>query len=490
MFVKLGQLLATRPDLVPPEALEELGRLHASASPLPRTAVEDVVTRELGASVDEAFAEFDWEPIGSASIAQVHAARLHDGREVVLKVRRPGLEDVVERDLAIAQWLGRLAERRTSWGRAYGAGALSEEFADALRAELDFRVEARHAIEMARTTAETRSVRVPEIVERFTTERVLVMERLDGRPLSQTAAGDYPADARAVADELCRSQVKAMLEGDRFHGDPHPGNIVLLADGGVGLIDFGVTGRLDAFERASVFQMLVALKLEEPTLLYESLVAVGAISPAGDPDRVERSLARFMAANLGPGLPPADALTDLLRLVAELGIRLPPQTSVMFRALATLAGTLEHLCPGYPLIEQVAELGGAELRDRMSPRSVNEFVQHEWAQMGPLLRVAPRHLDRLATLAEHGGLTMRVRMFADAADVRVAERLLNRALLVALSLGAGLLSVLMLGTQAGPTLAVAEIRLLEVLGWAGLFGATVLMLRVLLDVLRVQTPDG
>jgi ubiquinone biosynthesis protein len=486
MFVKLGQLLATRPDLVPPEALDELGRLHAAARPLPRAAVEAALIAELG-DVDAVFAEVDWEPLGSASIAQVHSARLHDGREVVVKVRRPGLEELVERDLAIAQWLARSAERRTAWGRAYETSALAAEFADALRAELDFRREARAAADMTAAVARHAGVRVPAIVEEHTTAQVLIMERLFGQPLSKVPRDRLPTEVRTLADDLCASQVGAMLQGERFHGDPHAGNVMLLDDGTLGLIDFGVTGKLDAFERGSMFQLLLAIKIEEPALLFEALVAVGAVSPAREPDELERALARFMAANLGPGLPPAEALTELLRLTTDLGIRLPPQASTMFRALATLAGTLEQLVPGYPLIEQVADLGGDELRERLAPTSVGDFLQREWTQLGPLVRRAPRHLDRIATQLEHGGLTTRVRLFADRTDARVVERLLNRAVLTVLALGVGLLSVMMLGTETGPLLAGTDVRLLEVLGWAGLFAGTVLLLRVLLAVLRTET---
>jgi ubiquinone biosynthesis protein len=485
MFVKLGQLLVTRPDLLPPAALEELGRLHAAAQPLPIEVIRRELTTAVG-PLDVVLATFEERPLGSASIAQAHRASLVDGRAVVVKVQRPGLERIVARDLTIVRWLARTAEQRTDWGRAYGAVGLAEEFADALRTELDFVAEGRNAIELAAAVTAHPQVHVPEIVPELTTSRVLVMEHLDGHTLAGLSEEPPPAVARELADALCASQIAAMLEGGRFHGDPHPGNVLLLTDGRLGLIDFGITGKLDAFERASVFQLLVALHLDSPTLLVESLVAVGAVHPAQDRDALERQLARFLAAHLGPGLPPADALAELLRLTGELGIRLPPQTSVMFRALATLAGTLERLVPGYPLIERVAELGGAELEERMAPGSAREFVTKEWAELGPVLRRVPRHLDRLATTVEHGRLTTRVRLFDDPSDAGVLERLVNRAVLTALALGVGLLAVLMLGTEAGPVLAGSEVRLLEVLGWLGLFGASVLLLRVLLDVLRSE----
>ncbi len=489
MFVKLGQLLATRPDLLPPAAVAELGRLHAGVRPLPREEVVTALTQELGATPESLFTDLSWTPLGSASIAQVHAARLPDGTEVVLKLRRPGLEEVVERDLAIVSWLAHLAERRTAWGRAYGASALAAEFATALRGELDLRTEARHASEVAAALAGEPRIVVPQIVGNLSTERLVVMERLRGRPLSDLTTPLTAEVAGERADVLCTSQIDAMLAGDRFHADPHPGNVLHLDDGRIGLIDLGATGKLDAFERASMFQLLVALGLQEPTLLSEALVAVGAIAPHHDRDRLERELARFLATHLDSGLPSATALTELLRLLTELGVRLPAQASTMFRALATLAGTVEHLVPGYPIVDRIAERGGAELKARATPESIGEFVQQEWAQVGPLLRRAPRHLDRIATQLQHGGLTTRVRLFGDHEDVRVVERLVNRVVLTALALGAGLLSVLMLGTSAGPLLAGSDLRLLEVLGWLGLFASTVLLLRVLLAVLRAEAED-
>jgi ubiquinone biosynthesis protein len=485
MFVKLGQLLASRPDLLPPAAMAELGQLHAGARPLGRSEVEQAIRAELDAPIGEVFAELDWTPLGSASIAQVHRGRLHDGRDVVVKVRRPGLLDAVERDLSIAVWIARVAERRTVWGRTFGVGAIALDFARALRTELDLRVEGRHAAELHDALRDRPGMRAPFVVAELTTERLLVMERLAGTPLSIAGRDRLDApEARRLADELCASQVEAMLRGERFHGDPHPGNVLLLDDGTLGLIDFGVTGRLDTFERASVFQMLVAIRLGQPSLLYESLVAIGAIPPTREPDEIERQLARFLATHLGPGLPPAEALTDLLRLTTRLGFRLPPQTSTMFRALATLAGTLEHLSPTYPLIDEVAELGGAELRGRASPSSLRELVESEWAQLGPLVQRAPRHLDRLATLLEHGGLTTRVRLFADAADVAVVERLLDRTLSTIIGLGVALVSVLMLAVEAGPLVLGTQTRLLELLGWGGLFASAVLLLRVLLQITR------
>lgn len=491
MFIKLGQLLVTRPDLLPPEAVSELARLHADVAPIPadqvRTLIEEITARPL----EETFVEFEWEPLGSASIGQAHAARLGDGREVVLKLRRPHLEHQVERDLAIVRWLARLAERRTTWGAAYGIRDVMDDFAEDLTRELDFTIEARNAVEMADAVSAYPVMKVPAIVDELTGSSLLVMERLRGIPIAKMDAGarDWP-DLRALADALCRSQVTAMLRGMRFHGDPHQGNVLLLENGQLGLVDFGITDRLDAFERAAVFQILVGLKLDDPVVLADGLRTIGAMGPEHDPERVQRALAQFLASHTLTGQPNPEVLTDLLRITARMGLRLPSSTTTMFRALATLSGTLETMVPAYPLLDTIADIGGAELRERISPESFGEFVQQEWAELGPIFRRAPQHLDRIATQLEHGGLGANVRLFADPADVRTMERMVNRMAIALLSVGLGAGSVVLLGIDSGITLAGTEFTLSEAIGWTGLAFALILMLRVVLEVVRTGIAES
>src|SRR5690606_27682832 len=205
---------------------------------------------------------------------------------------------------------------------------LAAECADVLRTELEFDVEARRIGEVESATSNEPLVTVPKVVTQLTRSGLIVMERLEGIPLAQLPAGTVPEGAERLADALCSSQVSAMLDGKRFHGDPHPGNVLSLADGRIGLIDLGISSRLDAFERAAVFQMLLALRLEQPALLVESMTTIGAIDPAiHDLDEIERTMARFMAVYQTPGLPPGRALTDLLRLTLDLGLTLPASTT-------------------------------------------------------------------------------------------------------------------------------------------------------------------
>jgi ubiquinone biosynthesis protein len=482
VYVKLGQLLATRPDLLPPEAIAELGRLHASVTPLSIEQVRAVLADELG-DLDEVFADIDPHPLGSASIAQAHVATLADGSEVVVKVQRPGLERDVERDLAILDWVADNAERRLPIAASYGVAALADDFADALRRELDFRNEARDVAGVAAAVADVDEIRVPAVLEQYTTPRVLVMERLLGRPVSE--GGDEPVPhATALADALCDSQLRAMMRGERFHGDPHPGNVLLLDDGQLGLIDFGMTGKLDSFGRAFVVEMLVAIRLRDPALMYEALVTGGAVELGENREQVERALATFMSAHLGSTMISADAMTELLRLTAELGIALPEQASVMFRAIATLVGTLETLCPGYPFVDRVSQAAGVEMRAGMMPTSVGELLQREATTLAPFVRRLPRHVDRLASQLERGQLTTRISLLSTTSDVRVLERLLNKALLAVLGLGVVALAILLLRTETGPEFGEQGFYLTQLFGWIGLFFGSVLVLRSLLDVLR------
>lgn len=486
VYIKLGQLLATRPDLLPPEAITELRSLTSSTTPLPFPVIEEVLRSELG-DPSTIFATIEPEPLGSASIAQAHAATLLDGSAVVIKVQRPGLEDEVERDLAILDWATRNLEKRSARARTYGARQLADEFAQSMTVEMDFRNEAIQVESMKAALTGFGDIAVPEVFDGLTTSRVLVMERLLGTPL-----GALPTDAaipnrEQLASDLARSQLSAMLNGGRFHGDPHPGNVLLLHDGGLGLIDFGMTGRLDTFGRAFVMELLAGIHLEEPSLVYEALLVGGSVDAGTDREELERSIASFMAAHTGSDMLSEQSIMELMTMAAELGAAFPRDAAVMLRAVATLIGTLDILQHPYPLVEQFTEIAGDELQSHARPQSLRELAQREVATLAPFVKRLPRHVDRIASQIERGELRANLSVFSSERDVAVLERLLNRALLTVIGLGILALSVLLVQTESGPTVAVSGFYLTQLLGWTGLFAGTALTLRALLDVLRPAT---
>ncbi len=485
MFVKLGQLISTRSDLVPAPLAAELSRLQDRVAPAERAAVEALLESELGAPVASVFAEFDWEPIAAASIGQAHRARLRDGERVVVKVQRPGIAEAVERDMQVLVELARSAESRAAWAADYHVLDLAHEFADRLREELDFRIEARNATEISERLSPTAGVRVPRVHRDLSGARVLVMEWLDGVSVRESERIDALGfDRAALADRLLRCCLQQMLVDGHFHADPHPGNVMVLGDGTLGLIDFGAAGRLDPMEQSSLRAMMVAVGRQDPALLRQAVLEVATLRRGFDDEQLERALARFMSRHLGPGATPSAAMfNELLQLFFSFGITLPPELSTFFRAMVTLEGTLTTLAPGYLVIDAAQAIAAEWAKDQLTAGSLEELARNELLALAPLLRRLPRHLDRLATIAERGDLRARVTLLAEPDDVRVVTRWVNRAVLAFLGGVVGLISVILLGVEGSPPF-TGDTNLYEFFGYFGLFCSTVLVLRVLVAVLH------
>jgi ubiquinone biosynthesis protein len=292
IFVKLGQVLSTRPDLLPAGVIGELTGLQDNVAAVPRAEIEAILAAELGAPAEVVFAWFDPAPLAAASIAQAHRARLASGEEVVVKVQRPGIRALVERDLGILLKLTRTLEARASWARNYRLADMASGFAEALREELDFRIEARNIAAVAGTT----TLRVPAVHAALSTSRVLVMEWLDG--VSARNAGVLlernGADRAMLARTLLACILRqVMLEGT-FHADPHPGNVLILKDSQqLALIDFGSVGRLDPLQQAGLRRLLMAVARRNPGELHDALLDLAeARGSAGPGDELlERALA-------------------------------------------------------------------------------------------------------------------------------------------------------------------------------------------------------
>jgi ubiquinone biosynthesis protein len=485
MFVKLGQLAAGRSDVLGEEAVEEFSKLQDSVPPASPDDVRQLIEDELGRPLEDVFIEFDLEPVGSASIGQAHLARLPGGERVIVKVQRPGIAELVDRDLQIVARLAAVAEARTSWGPTYGVDALAKDFSENLRQELDYRVEANNASQVASAISHLERIHIPSINRELSTSRVMVMELLDGQPLSHVERStDQIIDPEGSAEAMLQALVEPMFNGERFHADPHPGNVFLLADGRLGLVDFGATGRLDTFEQAAVTDILMGLQFRDPELLREAVLSVGTLRGEVDGRALERAFARFMAQHVSAGSAPSTAmLNDLLQMLALFGVLLPASTSTLFRALVTLEATIETICPGFPIIDAAQRLGGDLVRERFGEGELKAMAEQEAIKLAPVLRRLPRHVDRIATLIEQGDVTGRVSLFSTARDVAFIRDLFGKVVLAFVGATLGVLSVLLIRTDTGPALADGT-SLLQTLGYIGLFLGTVLLLRVTLAALR------
>jgi ubiquinone biosynthesis protein len=485
MFVKLGQILSTRTDLLSADAARELSRLQDNVRPADDHAIAALLEVELEGPVDGTFAAFDWQPIAAASIGQVYRAQLPGGAPVVVKVKRPGLDDTVEVDLSVLEELGKVVETRTSWGAEYRVQELVGEFSGRLREELDFRIEARNARAIAATLPDNARIYVPEVYDELTTPHVLVMEWVDGTSVRDVVWADGQAAARKkLADYLLRTFLEQMLQDGVFHADPHPGNVLLLTDGRLALIDFGAAGRLDPGEQAALRDMMAGVSRRDADMVAQGVLQVGRLRRGVDVNEFERALARFMAQHLAPGSRPDAAMfAAMLQLLFDYGVSLPAELSTFFRALMVLEGTLTVIAPGYSVIDGAEAFAAQWARAQITPGSVQQAVRDELVRTVPMLRRLPRHIDRAFTTMEREGLRVRLTHFEDERDARFVTRLVNRVVLAFLAGAIGLLSVGLIAIEGGPPFS-GNTSLLRVLGYFGLFCATVLAMRVIVAVLR------
>src|SRR5215469_2647195 len=496
-FTKLGQLLSTRRDLLPEEFTAELGQLQDRAEPAPWDQIEDVITRSLGVPAEQVFAELDPAPAAAASIAQVHKARLRCGdgpdTEVAVKVQRPGIRATVEQDLDILMGIAAKLESRTRWARTYGLVALAQGFAAAMREELDFRVEARNMTAMAagwpaqqRAVGDSVLVALPALYDQVSSEHVLVIEWLDGVSLRKAGPliDDRGLDRAKLTRALMRSMVYQLTEGGVFHADPHPGNVLLLTDGRLALLDFGSVGRLDAQQRAGLQNLLLAVGRADPAALRDALLELVTRTDDIDEWQLERALGQFVARHLiGTSPPTAEMFTDLFRLASRFELTIPPEIATVLRALATLEGTLSLLTPGIDIAAEAREFAADQVTAQLSPTAAPKSAAEELVALVPVLRRLPRRFDRVTSALEQGRLSLNVRLFSDDRDRRVVTGLTNQFLLAFLGAATGIAAALLLGSSSGPMVA-SNVSLNQLIGYNLLIVAGILILRVLFLIFR------
>jgi ubiquinone biosynthesis protein len=495
-FTKLGQLLSTRRDLLPEEFISELAQLQDRAEPAPWDQVEDVLVQSLGMPTTQVFAELDPEPAAAASIAQVHKARLRrdggPGAQVAVKVQRPGIRGTVEQDLDIMLRMAARLESHTRWARTYGVVTLAQGFAAAMREELDFRVEARNMAAMAvtwpgqqRAVGGSVSVALPALYDQLSTEYVLVIEWLDGVSLRKAGPliDDRGLDRAELTRALLRSMVYQLTESGVFHADPHPGNIMLLTDDRLALLDFGSVGRLDAQLRSGLQNLLLAIGRGDPAALRDALLELVSYSDELDEQQLERALGQFMAVHLAGGAPSAEMFTDLFRLGSRFELAIPAEIGTVLRALATMEGTLTELQPEFDLVAEARRYAAEQVTARLTPQAVQKTAADELMALLPVLRRLPRRVDRITGALEQGKLSVNVRLFADERDRQVVTGLTHQFLLTILGGACGIVAVLLIAAPGGPKLS-PTVSLFQVIGYNLLIVASVLVLRVLFAVFR------
>ncbi|WP_454728598.1 ABC1 kinase family protein [Cellulosimicrobium protaetiae] len=503
-FVKFGQVLSTRRDLLPATFADALATLQSEVPPAPWSQVEAAVTGALGRPIDEAFAEFSPEPLASASVGQVHAARLLDGREVVVKVQRPGARAQVETDLAILGRLARRIERDTAWGRSLGVVDLADGFAASLREELDYTVELENTLALRSALARGAAsddggdapgagprVRVPEVYPELSGTTLLVMERLDGVPVGRAAdvlVGLDDAVRADLASRLLTTTLEQVLVAGTFHADLHPGNVLVTDDGRLGLLDMGSVGRLGEPERLALAAVLLAVDADDAVAATDALLELLDAPADLDVRRLERAVGQVIVRFRGAGASGA-MFTALFRLVTDAGLAVPSQVAAAFRTFTSLEGTLRLIDPGFDLVAGARATAQPLVRRVVTPEGLRERATSLFLGLAPELERLPRRLAKITSDVEAGRLTVNVRSFAHPDDRAFVTGLVQQVVSTVIAAAAVVAAVVLVSADSGPEL-VEGLRLFAVLGAALGFVGTVLAVRVLVFAFRGTAPGG
>ena len=477
-FVKLGQILATRGDLFPPEWIAEFGKLQDAAPALPFAELRAQLVEDLGEAPEAVFAELDPEPLAAASLAQVHRARLADGTAVVLKVRRPGIRPVIEADLRLLDRLAEIIEKEAPELARYRPREVIRQFAHSLRRELDFSAEGRNAERIARLFADTPAIVVPRIHWQWTGERLNVQDFIDGIPGRQAAALPDGFDRRLLARQGADAVLRMILKAGFFHADPHQGNVFYLPGNRIAFIDFGMVGRLSEARRFEVATLMHGLVGRDARKVADVLLDWSADS-SGDAEALRSEIEAFVDEYHGVALKQLDLgalLADVVAILREHGLALPPDLAMMIKAFITLEGMGRQLDPDFDIAGEAAPFLREVLLAHLAPRAIARRGWEALAGGLQMLAGLPQDIGRLLRAARRGKVQLEVdvpalKAFGDQLD-RAASRLTMAIVTAALIVGS---SIVMTVDRGGGV---------ATLGLLGFVGAVVCGLWVLVSVWR------
>ncbi|HEY8297414.1 MAG TPA: AarF/UbiB family protein [Candidatus Baltobacteraceae bacterium] len=428
-FIKLGQILSTRGDLLPPQYRDELAKLQDSVAPLDAAIIVTEIENELGASTAELFATFDPIPLAAASIGQVHVATLADGRDVVVKVRKPGVRAVVERDLDILNGLAASAEKHFPDFADHDVEGLVEEFGDMLRAELDYTREARNIEIFRGFFGDERGFELPEVIWDRSTAHVLTLTLVRGTKATE----DFSLTKKrqeAAAQRIARFVLEPAFVHGIFHADPHPGNVLIRSDGTVGIIDFGMVGRLSEEQRRRLGDIFLAMEHHDAQRVSDHLIDLAP--PLAPVDRVAfgaqigRLLDRYMSSSLEQ-VQMGAALGEMLDLIREYGLRMPASVAFLFKAIAMSEGLILAIAPGKTISSFLKPITSKVTLAQLNPEQWAERARQATREAAELSLELPRRADRVLADIERGNLRVWTRLEDLEPVLTRFERIVERA---------------------------------------------------------------
>jgi ubiquinone biosynthesis protein len=445
-FIKLGQLLSTRPDIVPPAYAQALARLQDHCEPFAFSEIRAILSAELGVRLSKAFESIDEQPLAAASIAQVHRATLRDGREVAVKVQRPGVRDQVLEDLEAMGDMAVFLSEHTGFGQRYNLDLLFEEFRKSLLRELDFRQEAMNLLALSRNLADIREIAIPQPILGYSSSRVLTMELVAGTKItSLSPLARLELDGERLADALFRAYLRQMLKDGLFHADPHPGN-VFIAGERIALIDLGMVAHVSPGLQGRLLQLLLAVSDNRAEDAAKTLLQVGEFREDADPGGFERAVADIVAQHQQSALREPQvgrAVLMLLRAAAENGVRLPPELAMIGKTLLNLDEIGRTLAPQFDPNAAIRR-HAAEITEQQMARDLSLGALFSTAvDLKNFLQHLPGRVSRILDLLADNAFQVKVDAIDEARLMEGMQKVANRIalglVLAALIVGAALM---------------------------------------------------
>lgn len=411
-FVKLGQLASTRSDLLPDSIIQELVKLQDSVPPFSAETARHIVEQELDQPIDEIFDYFENTPLAAASIGQVHRAVLHGGRQVAVKIQRPGIMRTMSRDLEILRDLSALAERRLDWAKQYGLTRMAEEFSRALLAELDYAQEGRNAERIAGQQPAHDKVYIPAIYWDFSSARVLTMEYVEGITLNhREKLLERGIKLKTLAQQLVEMMLDQIFIHGFFHADPHPGNVMLLESGKLALIDFGMVGRISEEMKDSLSALIIALMRRNTDSMVRAILRLGVIPEDADRaalhddmDRLRESYYDIPFDQISIG----KALGDLFGIARRHRLVIPPDLAMLGKTMLTMEGVVANLDPSFSIVQMAEPFGRQLVKQRFSGSRLQRKLISGAADLAESLLELPSQARQLSALLSRGKLKVEI----------------------------------------------------------------------------------
>lgn len=446
-FIKLGQLLSTRADLLPEPYLAALARLQDSVEPFAFSEVEATVNSELGVRLSKAFAQFDPKPIAAASLGQVHRAEMRDGRSVVVKVQRPNIREQIAKDFDVLSELAEFLDKHTEMGQRYEFTRILAEFRKNLLRELDYRIEARNLTAIRENLEGIDCIVVPLPIEDYTTSRVLTMEYIRGKKItSLTPLAQLEIDGTVLAEQLFRAYLKQILVDGFFHADPHPGNVFLTEDQEIALIDLGMVGHVLLEHQDNLLQLLLAISEGIGDKAAEFTIRIGEPKPGFDEAKFTRDVSDLVARHQSASMEQLNAgriVLEITRICGEAHFRMPSGFTMVAKTLLNLDQIVDILDPEFDPKESIRENAIEILEQRLEKGVSTTTVLRTVVEAKSLLEKLPGRINRFLDALAHNDLKIQVDAIDEKRLLEAFQKIANRITLglvtAALIVGAALL---------------------------------------------------